>query len=158
MTELFNFMDQKETLRFQSVNRWMYNRGVSRVQTKWQGLKRHVYMAHPHDNNKLVEYDACTGAVTEWADSLFDFSDRLVVQVDQDTLYTFKKSDLSTTKYCNLRKVSDNKKLASSKGKLIEFRLHQTFNLISCSTTDANKPQIVKTDLAKPDLEAKKAK
>ena len=125
MTELFNFMDQKETLRFQSVNRWMYERGVSRVQTKWQGLKRHVYMAHPHDNNKLVEYDACTGGVTEWADSQFDFSDRLVVQVDQDTLYTFKKRDLTTTKYSNLGNVSDNKKLASSKSKLIEFRLDQ---------------------------------
>jgi len=94
-------------------------------------------MAHPHDNNKLVEYDACTGAIIEWAESQFDFSERLVVQVDQDTLYTFKKSDLSTTKYSNLRNVSDNKKLASG--------------------NNANKPQIVKTDLAKPDLEAKKA-
>lgn len=82
-------------------------------------------MAHPHDNNKLVEYDACTGAIIEWADSQFDFSERLVVQVDQDTLYTFKKSDLSTTKYSNLRNVSDNKKLASGESKLIEFRLHQ---------------------------------
>ena len=112
----------------------MYEHGVSRVQTKWHGLKRHVYMAHPHDKNKLLEYDACTGDVREWADDQFDFSNCLVVQVDQDTLITFKKNDLTTTKYSNLRKVSESNKRAS----------------------EINQPKIAKTELAKPNLSGKK--
>ena len=46
-------------------------------------------------------------------DDQLDLSNSLVVQVDQDTLITIKKSDLTTTKYSNLRKVSDSLKRTS---------------------------------------------
>ena len=65
-------------------------------------------------------------------DDQLDLSNCLVVQVDQDTLITIKKSDLTTTKYSNLRKVSDSLK----------------------RTSDVDKPKIARTDLAKPNLNA----
>ena len=111
MTEFFGFMDQQEILEFQSVNRWMYKYGVSRVQTIWQCFRRYTYMAHPHDN-KLLEYDAYTEELTEWSDCQFDLRNSLVMQIDQDTLITFSRHDLTATKYSNLRKVSGYKKRA----------------------------------------------
>lgn len=102
MTVLLSFLDELETLQYQSVNRWMYEHGVSRVQTMWQFM-RIVYMAHPLDNTTLVEYDARTGNVKAWADEKFDSSECLVVQVDSNTLITFNKRNLSAVKYSNLR-------------------------------------------------------
>ena len=34
---IFGFLSQTEVLFFQALNRWMYEKGVARVQTKWGG-------------------------------------------------------------------------------------------------------------------------
>ena len=45
--EIFKHLSPMEILKLQALNRWMYEKGVGRIQTKWQRYQNYFYFVHP---------------------------------------------------------------------------------------------------------------
>lgn len=59
ITEIFAFLTAKELIFMQALNRWMYEKAVSRVQTRISMRKTLFYFPQPwvKDTNPLIAYE-----------------------------------------------------------------------------------------------------
>ena len=89
-------------LYLQQLNKWMYTRGISRVQAKFQLMRRwHYFLICDGIRNFIYVFDAVTGVI---------FKRRLrnhhgeskAIQI-KDDLYEISNDSLKVTMYSNLR-------------------------------------------------------
>lgn len=99
------FLSPTEVLFLQALNRWMYEKGVSRVQQKWGGACKvdFAILTNPRTSSKVTCYDGLSAtacAVMKLQDE--DFKGHKVVQVMED-IYTISEQNLSVTRYSDLQ-------------------------------------------------------
>ena len=101
---IFQFLEQHAVLNMQLLNRWMYAKGISRVQRKWRGAWKVgvAILTTARINSFVTRYDGLLGdaELCRGLGSSVDFRNCQVVQVKSD-LYTVNERNLSITRYAN---------------------------------------------------------
>ena len=105
-TTIFSFMKSFNVLEFQRINKWMYQKGVSRVQKNWKFVStQHMFYLTYGDSLRfsktLVRYESLSGEIETLSDPVFDFYMHRTVKV-KSHLYTVDLRDLSVCRYSDL--------------------------------------------------------
>ena len=122
--EICGFLEPLDILKLQQLSRWLYNRGIARVQTYWRLRKRYYFTYGQSAGLKstVFVYDAVTGeAKTIKKKKIFDFHNKQTIQVSSH-LYSVAWQQLQVTRYSG-QSLAKKKELASGN----EFR--QNFSL-----------------------------
>lgn len=111
-TTTFSYLSVVEVVQLQILNRWMYQRGIARVQTSLKLPITHFYFTaatESRSKSTLYHFDRLAGTCERLVNEDFDFGLCVTVQV-RLSLYCFARDASKLTKYtrffdgCTVRK------------------------------------------------------
>ena len=99
---LADYLQPIESLHLQAMNKWMYDRGVRRVQLKYTLARSVHWFTFPIGNRfkqMLIRYeDGRQGACQQITREEYEFQKRMSIQI-KDNLYAIDPNNLAVTKY-----------------------------------------------------------
>ena len=101
LTCISAYLERTEFLAMQALSKWMYERGVVRVQQRYKLAKDLHWFADPTNvkyKQTLFVYDPRKGTCSTVSNKKYDFYDRITIQV-KDELFSIGCADLAVTKY-----------------------------------------------------------
>ena len=103
---LVKFLHSREEVWMQTLNRFWYEIGVSRVYVNFKLNPQAIYFTHPYStkfDTTIFKYDYRSGSLSGIVELSLNLKDKYIVQVRQD-LYGFKHNATPSQllKYSNL--------------------------------------------------------